>query len=250
MKIRLSRFLLSASLLLAAFAAQAQNVSTDENVRIGKLKNGLTYYIRYNNWPEDRADFYIAQRVGSINEEENQRGLAHFLEHLCFNGTTNFPGNSVISYAESLGVKFGADLNAYTSTDETVYRICNVPTDNQAALDSCLLILHDWSNSLLLTDEDIDDERGVIKSEWRMRSGANYRMLERCAPKIFSGSRYGSRMPIGLMSVIDSFAYDELRDYYRKWYNPENQAIVVVGNIDIDHTEEQIKKIVLRHQDA
>lgn len=243
MKIRLSRFLLSASLLLAAFAAQAQNVSTDENVRIGKLKNGLTYYIRYNNWPEDRADFYIAQRVGSINEEENQRGLAHFLEHLCFNGTTNFPGNSVISYAESLGVKFGADLNAYTSTDETVYRICNVPTDNQAALDSCLLILHDWSNSLLLTDEDIDDERGVIKSEWRMRSGANYRMLERCAPKIFSGSRYGSRMPIGLMSVIDSFAYDELRDYYRKWYNPENQAIVVVGNIDIDHTEEQIKKL-------
>lgn len=237
---------MAALIVMLPLMAAAQAVRTDRNVRIGKLKNGLTYYIRYNNCPEDRADFYIAQKSGSINEEENQRGLAHFLEHMCFNGTRNFPGNGVISYLETLGVKFGTDLNAYTSTDETVYRICNVPTGNQAALDSCLLVIHDWSNGLLLQDEEIDKERGVIESEWRMRSGANYRMLERCAPVIFKGSRYGSRMPIGLMSVIRSFAYDDLRNYYRKWYTPSNQAIVVVGNIDIDHTEKMIKKMFSR----
>lgn len=240
---RLKKVLLIASVAALPLMAAAQAVKTDANVRIGKLKNGLTYYIRYNNWPEDRADFYIAQRVGSINEEENQRGLAHFLEHMCFNGTRNFPGNNVISYMETLGVKFGADLNAYTSTDETVYRICNVPTNRQTALDSCLLVLHDWSHDLLLEDGEIDKERGVIESEWRMRSGANYRMLERCAPTIFSGSRYGDRMPIGLMSVVKNFAYDDLRSYYHKWYHPANQAIVVVGNVDIDYTEKMIKKL-------
>lgn len=243
MKIAVKQIFLTVFSMILPVMAYSQMVRTDGNVRIGKLKNGLTYYIRYNNWPEDRADFYIAQRVGSINEDENQRGLAHFLEHMCFNGTKNFPGNGVISYMESLGVKFGTDLNAYTSTDETVYRICNVPTDNQDALDSCLLVLHDWSHDLLLQDEEIDKERGVIESEWRMRSGANYRMLERCAPAIFSGSRYGDRLPIGLMSVVKGFAYDDLRSYYRKWYYPANQAIVVVGNVDIDYTEKMIKKL-------
>jgi len=225
-------------------AAQGQlTLGTDTAIVTGKLPNGLTYYVRYNNWPEKRVNFYIAQRVGSINEEENQRGLAHFLEHMCFNGTKHFPSNQIIDYCESLGVKFGTDLNAYTSTDETVYRICNVPTERQSSLDSCLLILHDWSHDLLLQDEEIDKERGVIKSEWRMRSGAAYRMLEKCAPKMFEGSRYGQRMPIGLMSVVDNFAYDDLRSYYHKWYYPSNQAIIVVGNIDIDYTEKQIKKL-------
>lgn len=241
MKLRKVLFIAIAAALPLMSAAQA--IKTDANVRIGKLKNGLTYYIRYNNWPEDRADFYIAQKVGSINEEDNQRGLAHFLEHMCFNGTRNFPGNNVISYMETLGVKFGTDLNAYTSTDETVYRICNVPTERQSALDSCLLVLHDWSHGLLLEEKEIDKERGVIESEWRMRSGAGYRMLERCAPVIFSGSRYGVRMPIGLMSVVKNFAYDDLRGYYHKWYYPANQAVVVVGNIDIDYTEKMIKKL-------
>lgn len=240
---KLRKVLLIAIAVASPFIVAAQTVKTDANVRIGKLKNGLTYYIRYNNWPEDRADFYIAQKVGSINEEENQRGLAHFLEHMCFNGTRNFPGNNVISYMETLGVKFGTDLNAYTSTDETVYRICNVPTERQSALDSCLLVLHDWSHDLLLEDKEIDKERGVIESEWRMRSGAGYRMLERCAPVIFSGSRYGVRMPIGLMSVVKNFAYNDLRSYYHKWYYPANQAVVVVGNIDIDYTEKMIKKL-------
>lgn len=242
-KYRQNKMILPLLLFFSTMSATAQSIPVDENVRVGKLKNGLTYYIRYNNWPEDRADFYIAQRVGSMQEEENQRGLAHFLEHMCFNGTKHFPSNQIISWCESIGVKFGTDLNAYTSTDETVYRICNVPTDNQSALDSCLLILHDWSHDLLLEDEEIDKERGVIKSEWRIRSGAAYRQLEKCAPKIMAGSKYGERMPIGLMSVVDNFAYDALRDYYRKWYYPSNQAIIIVGNVDIDYTEKQIKKL-------
>lgn len=215
----------------------------DPNVRVGKLTNGLTYYIRHNNWPENRADFYIAQRVGSINEEESQRGLAHFLEHMCFNGTKNFPGDKLIHYLEGLGVKFGENLNAYTSVDETVYNICNVPTGRVSALDSCLLILHDWSHDLTLDPKEIDKERGVIHGEWRMRTGAQYRMLEKCAPILYPNSRYGQRLPIGLMSVVDHFKYKELTDYYHKWYYPANQGIIVVGDIDVDRTEQKIKEM-------
>ena len=158
---------------------QAPPIPVDTAVRIGKLPNGLTYYIRHNNWPEHRADFYIAQKVGSIQEEESQRGLAHFLEHMCFNGTKHFPGNELIRYLETLGVKFGGDLNAYTSIDQTVYNISNVPTTRQTALDSCLLILSDWANALTLDPAEIDKERGVIHEEWRERTGPNMRMLER-----------------------------------------------------------------------
>ena len=149
----------------------------DKDVKIGKLDNGLTYYIRYNNWPENRAEFYIAQRVGSIQENDDQRGLAHFLEHMCFNGTNNFPGNGVIRYCESIGVQFGGDLNAYTSIDRTVYNISNVPTTRKSIQDSCLLILHDWADGLILDPEEIDKERGVIHEEWRMRSSAHQRMM-------------------------------------------------------------------------
>ena len=159
------RKLMVAALLFFAGLAQAQQMPTlpvDPDVRIGKLDNGLTYYIRHNNWPENRANFYIAQKVGSIQEEEAQRGLAHFLEHMCFNCTEHLPGNGVIRYCESIGVQFGRDLNAYTSIDETVYNISNVPTERQSALDSCLLILSDWSNSLTLDPKEIDEERGVI----------------------------------------------------------------------------------------
>lgn len=225
------------------FAQALPQLPVDPNVRVGKLANGLTYYIRHNNWPENRADFYIAQRVGSINEEESQRGLAHFLEHMCFNGTTNFPGDKLIHYLEGLGVKFGENLNAYTSVDETVYNICNVPTGRVSALDSCLLILHDWSHDLTLDPKEIDKERGVIHGEWRMRTGAQYRMLEKCAPLLYPNSRYGQRLPIGLMSVVDHFKYKELTDYYHKWYYPANQGIIVVGDIDVDRTEKKIKEI-------
>ena len=240
------RKLLVAALVFFAGLAQAQQmppIPVDPDVRIGKLDNGLTYYIRHNNWPENRADFYIAQKVGSIQEEESQRGLAHFLEHMCFNGTKHFPGNQVIRFCESIGVQFGRDLNAYTSIDQTVYNISNVPTTRQSALDSCLLILSDWAGALTLDPKEIDEERGVIHEEWRLRTSASSRMFERNLPAIYPGSKYGNRYPIGLMSVIDNFKYKELSDYYHKWYHPTNQAIVVVGNVDVDHTEAEIKKL-------
>ena len=238
--------LMVAVLMMFTGLAQAQQmppIPADPDVRIGKLDNGLTYYIRHNNWPENRADFYIAQKVGSIQEEESQRGLAHFLEHMCFNGTKHFPGNSVIRYCESIGVQFGRDLNAYTAIDQTVYNISNVPTDRQSALDSCLLILSDWSNALTLDPKEIDEERGVIHEEWRLRTSPSSRMFERNLPALYPGSKYGLRYPIGLMSVVDNFKPKELRDYYEKWYHPTNQAIVVVGNVDVDHTEAEIKKL-------
>ena len=155
----LRKSLIAALMLLMAQVAMAQMMMplpVDKDVRIGKLDNGLTYYIRYNNWPEKRAEFYIAQRVGSIQENDDQRGLAHFLEHMCFNGTDHFKGNEVIRWCESIGVQFGQDLNAYTSIDETVYNISNVPTTRQSALDSCLLILHDWADGLTLDPAEID----------------------------------------------------------------------------------------------
>ncbi len=215
----------------------------DKDVRMGVLDNGLTYFIRYNNWPENRANFYIAQRVGSLEEDDNQRGLAHFLEHMCFNGTENFPGNSVGDYCRSIGVEFGKDLNAYTSIEETVYNISNVPTDRVEALDSCLLILRDWADGLLLEPEEIDKERGVIHEEWRMRTSANNRMIERNLPVMYPGSKYGERYPIGLMEIIDNFQPEELRAYYEKWYHPANQGIIVIGNVDVDHVEAVIHEL-------
>ena len=226
-------------------AQEMPPIPVDDAVRIGKLDCGLTYYIRHNNYPEHRVNFYIAQRVGSIQEEESQRGLAHFLEHMAFNGSEHFngEGKTIIDYTRSLGVEFGRDMNAYTSIAETVYNINNVPSTRQSALDSCLLILKDWSGGLLLTDEEIDKERGVIHEEWRLSRGAQMRMLENNLETLYPGSKYGKRMPIGLMSVVDNFPYQELRDYYHKWYRPDNQALVIVGDVDVDHIEAQIKEL-------
>ena len=218
----------------------ADRVADDPTVRHGVLPNGLTYFVKQNNYPEHHADFFIAQRVGSIQEEDSQRGLAHFLEHMCFNGTKHFPGNTLISYMESIGVKFGANLNAYTSTDETVYNISNVPTTRRSALDSCLLVLSDWSHGLLLKGKDIDQERGVIEGEWRHRTAANNRMLERALPELYPGNLYGYRMPIGTMQVVKNFKHKELRNYYKKWYHPGNQCIIVVGDVDPDWVVERI----------
>ena len=184
------------------FAQQLPPVPVDPNVRIGKLDNGLTYYIRKNALPANRADFYIAQKVGSIQEEESQRGLAHFLEHMCFNGTTHFPGDALKQYLEHIGVKFGENLNAYTSVDETVYNISNVPVTMPGAIDSCLLILHDWSNDLTLDPKEIDKERGVINEEWRTRMSAMQRMQEKMLPQMFAGTKYATCFPIGTMDVV------------------------------------------------
>ena len=237
-----------ASLLLVtatttSMAQEMPSIPVDPDVKIGKLDNGLTYYIRHNAWPEQRAEFYIAQRVGSIQENNEQRGLAHFLEHMCFNGTENFKGNDIIKWCETIGVKFGRDLNAYTSIDQTVYNISNVPTTREGIVDSCLLILHDWADGLLLEAGEIDKERGVIHEEWRMRTTATMRMLERDLPRLYPNSKYGHRMPIGLMEIIDNFKPEVLRAYYEKWYRPDNQAIIVVGDVDVDKVEQKIKNL-------
>ena len=220
-----------------------QQLPADTAVRIGKLPNGLTYYIRHNEYPKGQADFYIAQNVGSILEEDNQRGLAHFLEHMCFNGTTNFPGNLLRDWLESIGVKFGANLNAYTAIDETVYNISNVPTARESVQDSCLLILHDWANDLTLDPKEIDKERGVIHEEWRRTMQGQMRIIEKLLPVIYPTSKYGHRMPIGTMEVVDNFPPQALRDYYEKWYRPDQQAVIVVGDINVDRIENKIKEL-------
>ena len=244
------RVLFSVLALLLTTTASAQGMEQmlqplpyDAQTRYGKLDNGLTYYIRHNEYPKGQANFYIAQKVGSVQEEDDQRGLAHFLEHMCFNGTENFPENSLIRYLETLGVKFGAQLNAYTSIEETVYNINNVPTGREATIDSVLLILHDWSHNLTLDPKEIDKERGVIHEEWRLRTSAMQRILTRQLPKLMSNSRPGNRMPIGLMEIVDNFKPEVLRAYYEKWYRPDLQAIVVVGDLDVDRTEQSIKQM-------
>ena len=230
---------------MQTFAQQMPTIPVDKNVRIGKLENGLTYYIRHNALPEKRVEFYIAQKVGSIQEEPNQRGLAHFLEHMCFNGTANFPGDerglSIVQWCETKGIKFGANLNAYTSVDETVYNISNVPSTDQAVLDSCLLILHDWSSAVLLQDNEIDKERGVIHEEWRQRNSGIMRLFTDACPTLYANSKYTDCMPIGSIDVIDNFPYKAIRDYYAKWYRPDLQGIIVVGDIDVDAMETKIK---------
>lgn len=240
--------LLAITLMLPA-ALSAQTVKQDDAVRTGKLKNGLTYYIRHNAKEPGLADFYIAQRVGSILEEPRQRGLAHFLEHMAFNGTKHFPGKGkrlgIVPWCESIGVKFGANLNAYTSVDQTVYHIGAAPIGREGIVDSCLLVLNDWSHYILLEDKEIDKERGVIREEWRnRRSGmAMQRLMERVMPKIYRGSKYEDCMPIGNMDIVSNFPYQDLRDYYDKWYRPDLQAVIVVGDIDVDRMEAKIKRL-------
>ncbi len=240
----LSVFMLLA-LLLPSFAKAQQMppLPVDKEVRIGKLPNGLTYYIRHNNYPKGQADFYIAQKVGSVLENDDQRGLAHFLEHMCFNGTTNFPGKNLINWLESIGVKFGQNLNAYTAADQTVYNINNVPVAREGVQDSCLLILHDWANDLLLLTEEIDAERGVIHEEWRRTTVGQMRILENALPTLLPGSQYAYRLPIGTMEVVDNFEPKALRDYHEKWYRPDQQGIIVVGDIDVDRIEAKIKEM-------
>lgn len=228
--------------------AEAQPLPLDSCIRKGTLDNGLTYYIRHNDQTPGQADFYIAQRVGSILEEPQQRGLAHFLEHMAFNGTSHFPdGNggelSIRNWCERHGIKFGADLNAYTSIDQTVYNISNAPVTKAGVADTCLLIMHDWAGSLLLKGEEIDQERGVIREEWRTRRSrfASTRMMEDAMPVIYAGSKYADCLPIGHIEVVDTFKHDVLRDYYHKWYRPDLQGIIVVGDINVDEMEGKIK---------
>ncbi|MGO4771825.1 M16 family metallopeptidase [Flavobacterium sp. W22_SRS_FK3] len=210
----------------------------------GTLNNGMQYFILHNEWPKDRADFYFVQNVGAILEDDNQNGLAHFLEHMAFNGTEHFQGKGIIDMLAKHGVTFGRDINAYTAHDETVYNLSNVPVKNLALLDSCLYVLHDWSGFLSLKDAEIDAERGVIHEEWRTRRNADLRIGSQLEPVIYNGSKYGKRDVLGDMDLIDHFKYKQLRDYYKKWYLPNHQAVIIVGDIDPAKIEQQVKKIM------
>jgi zinc protease len=237
------------TILLCIFAGctmsmkvQGQQVTPlplDPQVKQGTLPNGLTYFILHNEEPKERANFYIAQKVGSTLETPQQLGLAHFLEHMAFNGTTNYPGKNMLNYLQNKGIRFGADINAYTSFDETVYNINNVPTSDKALMDSVLLVLHDWSGDILLEGDEIDAERGVIQEEWRMRNNAQTRFYTALLPAIYQEYQY-QQMPIGKMEIVMNFPYDDIRNYYKKWYRPDQQGIVIVGDFDVNEMEKKV----------
>lgn len=240
-----SVLLMVMSIIMGSASVQAQEMPQltplpeMPGLRTGKLPNGLTYYVLHNAKPEGRANFYIAQKVGSTLETQEQLGLAHFLEHMAFNGTKNYPGKAMLNYLQTKGLRFGADINAYTSFDETVYNIDNVQTSDEALMDSVLLVLRDWSCDLLLEDAEIEAERGVIQEEWRMRNDATDRMYKALLPAVFSEYQY-QQSPIGTMDVVMNFKPDVLRAYYHKWYRPDLQGIVVVGDFDAEKMEKKI----------
>jgi len=235
---------LFAFLFCLSLWAQNSNLNNPlpENTKItkGVLSNGMTYYLYPTDVTKDVASYYIIQNVGSVLENDNQQGLAHFLEHMAFNGTENFEGKGILNTLQKVGAVFGKDINAYTSFDETVYNMDNIPTTDELVT-TCLTVLRDWSNYLLLTDEEIDAERGVIKEEWRTRQSGGMRILQQSLPTMFNNSTYSNRMPIGIMDVIDNFEYKALRDFYHDWYRTDLQAIAIVGDIDVAEMEKRIK---------
>ena len=217
-----------------------QPLPNDESVHYGVLDNGMTYYIKRNEEPRERASFYIMQNVGALLEEDHQNGLAHFLEHMAFNGTEHFPDKGIIDFLERHGVAFGENINAYTGQNQTVYTLIDVPVKKPGIVDTSLLILHDWSNYLLLTDEEIDAERGVIKEEWRTGNTAQRRMLKASLPYLYPNSKFAERDVIGDMEVIENFEYDALRDFYHRWYRTDLQAIAIVGDFDPEEMEKKV----------
>ncbi|MBS1587862.1 MAG: insulinase family protein [Bacteroidetes bacterium] len=230
------RYAFSGALLMASLApATAQDLKAplpvDPHIIKGKFSNGLTYYIRPNGKPEKKVELRLIVKAGSILENDDQRGLAHFMEHMNFNGTKNFQKNDLVSYLQSIGVQFGADLNAYTAFDQTVY-ILPIPTDNADNLEKGFQIIEDWAHNALLTDKDIDDERGVVLEESRLGKGAQMRMLDKFFPKLASGTKYAERLPIGKDEILKTFKYDKIRSFYKDWYRPDLQAVAVVGAID------------------
>ncbi|NOY97561.1 MAG: insulinase family protein [Chlorobi bacterium] len=241
-------YLFIAILCLTPFLSDSQDdmsqpVPMDTAVHYGQLGNGMTYYIRHNEEPKERASFYMIQNVGALLEEDNQNGLAHFLEHMAFNGTEHFEGKGIINTLEKHGVAFGRNINAYTSFNETVYNLSDIPVTLPGLVDTCLLILNDWSNYLLLTDEEIDAERGVITEEWRTRRNADFRMREKYFPVLLKGSKFAVRDVIGNLDVIKNFKYETLRKFYHDWYRTDLQAIAIVGDINPDEVEKKVKEL-------
>jgi zinc protease len=233
------------SYVLTGISAQITDpgrpIPADPAIKIGKLDNGITYYIKKNKKPEQRVELRLAVNAGSVCETDGQQGLAHFMEHMCFNGTKNFPSNKIISMLEEMGVKFGAELNAYTSFDQTIYML-KVPTDSIEWINRGFQVLEDWAHQVSMEDAEIDKERGVITEEWRLGLGAEDRMQTKYIPVILKGSKYAERLPIGKVDVIKSFPYDTLRAFYKSWYRPDLMAVVVVGDIDTKLAEEKVKE--------
>ena len=248
----MKRLFLSAFAALVAIVAVAQLstqpalpvIPQDPAVRTGQLENGMKYYIRHNNKQKGLADFYIIHNVGAIQEEDNQQGLAHFLEHMAFNGTTNLPGKMLIEWCEKVGIKFGANLNAGTSWDYTQYLMRDVPVSRQGVVDTAMLILHDWSHFITLDNDEIDKERGVIQEELRTRDGASWRSTINLLKNLYKGTKYEHRNLIGHLDGLQSFTYDDIKSFYHKWYRPDYQAVVVVGDIDVDKLEAQVKSLM------
>ncbi|MGY6647519.1 M16 family metallopeptidase [Wenyingzhuangia sp. IMCC45574] len=221
-------------------------IPTDKDVVKGTLENGLTYYIRKNPKPEQKVELRLVVKAGSILENEKQLGLAHFMEHMNFNGSKNFKKNELVDYLQSIGVKFGAHLNAYTSFDETVY-ILPIPTDNDQKLEKGFQILEDWAFNASLTDEEIEKERGVVLEEYRLGLGADKRMLQNWLPKLMYNSRYADRLPIGTKEVLENFTHEDLRSFYRDWYRPDLMAVVAVGDVPVEVLKEKIKSHFGKH---
>lgn len=232
-------------LLAVPFSMTAQEIAGnspipfDPAVKTGKLKNGLTYYVRKNSKPENKVDLRLVINAGSLMEDDDQQGLAHFMEHMCFNGTKRFPKNKLVDYLQSIGVKFGQHLNAYTSFDETVYFL-PIPSDDPTKLENGFNILEDWAFNAVLTPEEIDKERGVVLEEYRLGLGADQRMEERYLPKMMYNSRYAERLPIGKKDVLQNFKHERLVAFYKDWYRPNLMSVIVVGDINVD---EMVKKI-------
>ena len=237
--------LLFTILFIGNFQAKADKgdkVPMDPNVKKGKLKNGLTYYIRHNEVPEDRAEFYLFVRAGAVQEDPEQNGLAHFCEHMAFNGTKHFPDKKVLDYMESIGVKFGHNVNAFTNREQTVYSLAKVPTTEESVIDSSLLVLLDWANFVSYENDEIDKERGVIHEEWRTRRTPGFRMRRETNKTLYKGSKYANHDVIGKLDVIDNCSYETLKRFYEDWYRPELQAIVVVGDVDEKQIEKKIRE--------
>ena len=243
--LRFSAILFLWGFVLTGIFAQVQDpgklIPADPAIKIGKLDNGISYYIKVNKKPEQRVELRLAVNAGSVCETPGQQGLAHFVEHMCFNGTKNFPSNKIINMLEEMGVKFGAELNAGTSFDETIYML-KIPTDSILWINRGFQVLGDWAHQVSMEEAEIDKERGVIVEEWRLGLGAEDRMQSKYIPVLLKGSRYAERLPIGKVDVIKSFPYDTLRSFYKSWYRPDLMAVVVVGDIDPKLAEEKIKE--------
>ncbi|MFI3322986.1 MAG: insulinase family protein [Rikenellaceae bacterium] len=233
-------FLLLSLGVMAQVELSEKLIPTDTTYTTGKLSNGMSYYIRKNDQPKGLADFYIARSVGAIEEDEHQIGLAHFLEHMAFNGTENLPGKEMLNYLQSIGAEFGRNINAWTGQEETVYMLNDIPISRQPIIDSALLVLYDWSQNISLLPEEVDKERGVIIEELRTGNNANFRISLQTFPYLFNGTKYKDRNVIGNEKGLREFTHDDIVSFYKEWYRPEYQAIIVVGDFDVKAMEKEI----------